>query len=248
MITYTHSQLLHMVTSFSGDELKTSMKRVLVGDVDTNGIEPITILGQAAKMNRIEAIPLLKRAGARLSQIDKCGWSPAMHAVAHGKDAFVYELHRAGARLSEDFLPDKSNLLHVASHFGREKLVAFLSTSGVDPSAVNERLQTPAHHAAANEKVLRELDSYGASLHLADVQGDRPIHAAARLQSAGAMAFLLARGADPREQNIMRESAMQIALELGGPVKDVILAWQAEKSMAFQLEGLSASRRTGLAA
>lgn len=248
MITYTHSQLLHMVTTLSGDELRAGMKNVLRNDVDTNGIAPITILGQAAKMNRFEAIPLLKRAGANLDLVDKTGWSPAMHAVAHGKDSFVYELHRAGARLDVDRLPNGSNLLHVASHFGRENLIAFLGSVGVDPSARNDRMQTPAHHAAANLKILQELHKYGGAMDEPDVQGDRPLHLATRLQAVGPTAFLLSRGAVSDVVNVMGESALQVAMELGGAVKDVMLARQAERAMSAQIEALAPRHRNGMAA
>ncbi|ORX54134.1 hypothetical protein DM01DRAFT_1383500 [Hesseltinella vesiculosa] len=89
-------------------------------------------------------------------------------------------------------------LLMVAIRSGASKIVTWLlshpaMTSPAYLSRRNDHGQTAAHLAIHHLPLLQVLDQYGASLALADAQGNTPLHLSCQAQDQPTMAFLLQR-------------------------------------------------------
>lgn len=227
MITYTHTQVLHLLGACGDGTLQAEMTLALKGDGPTGSLEPVGLLHHAAALNRILAIEPMRRARADLDLKDREGWSPAMRAVSRKNDDFVRELHRCGADLARDRLKDNSTLMHVASFFDRPGLIGLLLGLGLEVDAKNGRQRTPAHEAHKNLFALQRLVQAGARLDIPDFEGNTVIHLAAMACSPDVIGFLMARDVDLDRPNLANQSPMDLLMAHRGPKHDVALMVQS---------------------
>lgn len=111
--------------------------------------------------------------------------------------------------------------LHLAAHYGHDRLVKMLLAYGADPNArsQNDLANTPIHAAAAGGSkslgAIRTLLAYGADVNATQHGGYTALHAAAQNGDRAMVDLLLARGADPAMRSTDGMNAATFAREKG---------------------------------
>jgi ankyrin repeat protein len=117
--------------------------------------------------------------------------------------------------------PDGFSALHLAAFFGRPEVARLLLDRGADPNlwATGGLHVRPLHSAVAggHEEVARLLVEAGADVGAAQDGGYTPLMGAAQNGSAGTVALLLERGADPKAYNQDILTAAELADRAGHP-------------------------------
>ncbi|CAJ1430170.1 unnamed protein product [Effrenium voratum] len=193
---------------------------------------------------------VMQQGAAALNQHDVDGTCPLHLAAKQGHAECVQLLLQAAAAPSE--ADDNGHqALHLAAQEGHQEVVELLLQAGAACDACGEAKQrTGLHLASANGHVpvcsvlllqkanvnLQDLElcelilSWGASVTLADNDGWRPLHEAARWGDGQLVEALLRRGADLRAVSNDGESALHVVP--GGyaelEVVQVLLAWQSD--------------------
>lgn len=116
-------------------------------------------------------------------------------------------------------IADGFNLLHIASAFGHERLVAHLLDRGalVNANATNKAGETALHLAAAHRedkvaaRICDRLIANGAELNAKQIGGQTPLHHAVARGSEALIETLILAGADPFLKDDQGRSAMDVA-------------------------------------
>jgi ankyrin repeat protein len=121
-------------------------------------------------------------------------------AAALGRASRISELLEKDPVLCNAYSADGYTALHLAAFFGRTDSVKLLLEQGCDPGAAahNARGVTPLHGAAARGHLdtARLLLEAGADPNARDINGDTPLHLAARSHDAALREMLTAGGSE----------------------------------------------------
>ncbi|TGK12466.1 ankyrin repeat domain-containing protein [Leptospira fletcheri] len=144
-------------------------------------------------------------------------------AAAIGDEKRVGELLAKDPDAARSYSKDGWTPLHLAAHFGRTSLVAYLLDHGADLQARSKSKfsfgNTPLHSAVAagRDETVKLLIEKGADPNFSQEEGGyTPLHiAASRQGNSSIVAFLLKHGADPERKTNEGLSAKEIALQRG---------------------------------
>src|SRR5688500_10414001 len=179
----------------------------LVNVRNERGHSPVLI---AQYHHKKEAVAVLLAAGPELDVFD---------AASVGQTARVAELlaqdpSQVNASSTDGFYP-----LGLAAFFGHPETVRLLLARGADVTQVarNPMRVQPLHAAVAGRSMdaVRQLVEAGAPVDGKQQGGWTPLHAATHRGDVEMTSYLLAHGADPKQQNDEGKSAIGLAAEEG---------------------------------
>ncbi|HYS21847.1 MAG TPA: ankyrin repeat domain-containing protein [Gemmatimonadales bacterium] len=179
----------------------------LVNRRNERGHSPVLI---AQYHHKGDVVTVLLEAGPELDLFDAC---------AVGRAERVAELldrdpSQVNAYSGDGFYP-----LGLAAFFGRPATVRLLLTRGADVAQVARNpMQVQALHSAAagkNFETVRLLVEAGAPVNAKQHKGWAPLHEAVLSRDVEMTRYLLAHGADPKQQNDEGKSAIGLAAEAG---------------------------------
>ena len=187
-----------------------------VNESNGEGISPLII---AAYAGHIRIVEVLLGAGANPNHLNKDGES-ALHTSAASPHAgeIVSRLIGAGGRIE---VRDRwgRTPLKVHAQLGRTNAVKALLDAKADVAPIDKDGWMPVHAAAGNghTEVLETLLAAGASVAAPDGlgKGNTPLLVAAYAAQSQVVTWLMAHGANPREQNKDGNSAMTLAVGSG---------------------------------
>jgi uncharacterized protein len=141
------------------------------------------------------------------------------HAAHNGDVAKVEAWLNAHRDQLNAEISDGFNLLHIASAFGQEQLVAHLLDRGalVNANATNQARETSLHLATmfrdheVAARIVDRLIANGAELNAKQVGGQTPLHHAVGRESKAVTETLIMAGADPFLKDDQGKSAMDLA-------------------------------------
>ena len=179
----------------------------LVNARNERGHSPVLI---AQYHHKRDVVTVLLEAGPELDLFDAC---------AVGRAERVAELldrdpSQVNAYSGDGFYP-----LGLAAFFGHPATVRLLLTRGADVAQVARNpMQVQALHSAAagkNFETVRLLVEAGAPVNAKQHKGWAPLHEAVLSRDVEMTRYLLAHGADPKQQNDEGKSAIGLAAEAG---------------------------------
>ncbi len=179
----------------------------LVNRRNERGHSPVLI---AQYHHKGDVVTVLLEAGPELDLFDAC---------AVGRAERVAELldrdpSQVNAYSGDGFYP-----LGLAAFFGHPATVRLLLTRGADVAQVARNpMQVQALHSAAagkNFETVRLLVEAGAPVNAKQHKGWAPLHEAVLSRDVEMTRYLLAHGADPKQQNDEGKSAIGLAAEAG---------------------------------
>jgi ankyrin repeat protein len=186
-------------------------------NVDTAANDAWTPLCGAIYKGNQEMVDLLLRAGACVNPKIPTIWSPLCLAVRGGHEDMVGQLLESGAyREATD--SEVSSLLCIAASKGVTKVVRQLLQQGANfERSARPDKRTPLSWAAANghDNVATTLILYGASLHVKDKLGYRPMGLAAFHGHQGMVARFLRHGVNVDQRNRAGSTALHLAATRG---------------------------------
>lgn len=126
------------------------------------------------------------------------------------------------ARLAQGDSPNtcdeqNNSCLHLACHFGNDKIAEALLKAGAACNVLNSAGHTPLHVAVGggNRKLAAMLLKSDAKVDATDRDGNTPLLIAARKASPDVVELLLAEGANPTASNNERNTALHYAAAVG---------------------------------
>jgi len=179
----------------------------LAGVRNERGHSPVLI---AQYHHRQECVALLLAAGPELDVFD---------AASVGATARVAELLDREPSLVNDYSSDGFYPLGLAAFFAHPETVRLLLARGGDvaQAAKNPMRVQPLHSAAAGRsfEAVKLLVDAGAPVNGRQQEGWTPLQEAVQSGDVEMTRYLLAHGADPRQQNDAGKSAIGLAAERG---------------------------------
>ena len=139
-------------------------------------------------------------------------------AASVGRTARVAELLDGDPALLAAYSPDGFFPLALAAFFGHPETVALLLARGADVTqATRNPMRLQALHSAvtASFESVKLLVEAGAPVNAAQQKGWTPLHEAVNRNDQEMTRYLLAHGADPRQQNEEGKSAIGLAADKG---------------------------------
>lgn len=179
---------------------------------DSRGRTPL--ITAARERGGVAVVSALLGAGASIDAVDGGGDSALQLAAWRGYADVVDLLLDKGAEVPAAG-PGGQQLLAFAVSKGLDRLFLAMVQKGVE---LNSTGGSSLLHAAAmggSERILTVLVEKGFTVDSADDDGWTPLMFAADMGRAGAVSFLLGRGADPNARNLLGQSAWNIASENG---------------------------------
>ncbi len=183
-----------------------SADRSLVNARNERGHSPVLI---AQYHHQRELVEMLLAAGPELDIFE---------AASVGRAARVAELLDADPSLLTAYSGDGFFPLALAAFFGHPGVVRLLLERGADVAQVARNpMRIQALHAAVtgNAEAVKLLVDAGAPVNAKQDQGWTPLHEAVNRNDLEMTRYLLAHGADPRQQNDAGTSAIGLAAEKG---------------------------------
>ena len=180
--------------------------RSLVNVRNEQGHSPVLI---AQYHHKAELVELLLAADPELDIFD---------AASVGRTVRVAELLDRDPALVNAYSGDGFFPLGLAAFFGYPDTVALLLARGADVAAVARNpMRIQALHAAVTGSVasVRLLVEAGAPVNATQHKGWTPLHEAVNRNDLEMTRYLLAHGADPRQQNDEGKSAIGLAADKG---------------------------------
>jgi len=179
----------------------------LVNRRNERGHSPVLI---AQYHHKRDVVTVLLEAGPELDLFDAC---------AVGRTERVAELLSRDPSQVNAYSGDGFYPLGLAAFFGHPATVRLLLTRGADVAQVARNpMQVQALHSAAAGKsfeTVRLLVEAGAPVNAKQHKGWAPLHEAVLSRDVEMTRYLLAHGADPKQQNDEGKSAIGLAAEAG---------------------------------
>jgi cytohesin len=166
-----------------------------------------TLLHDAADFGRVDAARILLANGADPQARDRYGRTPLHYAAREGHPAVAKLLVEHGAdpnvgdRGGRTTVVDAVSAVSPETREGRFRVAQVLLAAGALPDTPERGSRRSALHAAADHQgdpvFVRLLLEHGASVDLADSQGETPLHRAASAGNLESVRLLLDAGANP---------------------------------------------------
>ncbi len=157
------------------------------------------------------------KAGARVDKQDDDGWTPLLHASAHGNARTVKLLLAGGSDLAAVTRRERQGPLTLAARWNHDDVVTALIAGGADVRQKDSIGWTALMWASlqGRTKVVDILLSGGADPQNRDSDGNTPLILAARRGHEDTVKLLLARGARPDSRNADGDTAAALAQKSG---------------------------------
>lgn len=221
-------------------------------DIKTKDTRGDTPLHHAAEYGQLEVVRLLLLKGADKNASGYDGWTPLHVAVYHDRAAVVGALLAAGVDTRRRFSEEKLSAIHLAAENGHLGVLKVMIQHGVDLSFPASRGRTALCLAAhVNEaEAIEVLIEAGSSVEAEDINGARPLHAAAATLSLGAAVVLLRHGAQVNSRipmyplTALHLAAMNAGRQGAAEMVDVLLRSGADETVTNE-DGFTAAERAG---
>lgn len=166
-----------------------------------------------------EAAAAALKAGAHVNRKDEDGWTPLMHAAAHGDADTVRLLISAGADLKAATPEKLQPALTLAARWNRVSVIKALLAAGADPRQRDSIGWTALMWASLQGRtdVVAVLLPGGADPNNVDQDGDTPLILAARRGHKDTVQLLLKSGARAGAQTSSGDTAASWAQKSGYP-------------------------------
>ncbi len=165
-------------------------------EIDKCNVSGRTALMQASKNGHLD-VTLLLQPGADVNATDCGGWTALMLAAHGGQCNVVKSLIACGAKIDQGNLASGTPLMQ-ASGNGHYDAVKALLQAGADANVANGKREGPLMAAAHGGycDVVKLLLEHKAKTDQSDIEGNTPLMEASRMGQFGAVAILIAAGAN----------------------------------------------------
>ncbi|MEO8259934.1 MAG: ankyrin repeat domain-containing protein [Acidobacteriota bacterium] len=220
-----------------GDTMAVRVLLKQPGSVNAAEADGTTPLHWATDRDDVTTADLLIRAGADVKAANRYGVTPMYSAAVNGNAAMLDLLLKAGADV-ETPLPEGETPLMAAARTGKVDAVRMLLAHGAQVNTKERWKQQTALMWAAHEgnaETVKLLVDAGARLDDRSIFGWTPLLFAARQGQPGAIAALLAAGADINETLPDKTSALITAIQgLNYETAGVLLEYGIDPNAAGQ--------------
>lgn len=188
--------------------------------------DPDTRLLRAIQRQDSAAVIVALKDGAHLEKPDDDGWTPLLHASAHGTAQTVNALLAAGADKAAVTRREKQPAITLAARWNHDDVVAALISGGANLRQRDSIGWTALMWASlqGRTKVAGMLIDGGADPQNRDSDGNTPLILAARRGHEDTVRLLLEQGARPEAQNAEGETAASLAKKSGYPALAALIA------------------------
>jgi len=225
-----------LIKQFSGKEFV---------DLEIRNLDGKTPLHEATQHGQQQLVDLLLQAGAKVNQLKRADWSPAMLAVTHpGRLAVLKSLLQAGVDVNI-MNKDGWGVFHIATRTGDLDVLIYLLK--LHPKAwdtVSKNGRTPLHTAAlsGSKETVELLLKAGAHINRCDGCGSTPLMDAVRADSVETVDLMLSwKELDKETVDKVGRNPVHVGAEAGS-----IQALQSLTKAGFSLESLTSSGQTAL--
>ncbi len=173
----------------------------------TKDVDGVTALHRAARDGQLEIAELLLKRRAPVDATTNASWTP-LHLAVRSRDAKMVELLLQYGADPDKQTPEGTTALHMAAADGSEEIVRLL----LNTWNVWEVKSRPVGDKGEVELYTEVVGQRSADLEIADENGDRALHHAARAGSYGVVAQLVANGAEIDAPGAGGATALHLAI------------------------------------
>ncbi|MFI3258138.1 MAG: ankyrin repeat domain-containing protein, partial [Spirochaetales bacterium] len=210
---YLGSTVLHTCVQWDSQDVAVYLIENGI-DINAQNLSGKTALHQAARTGRFDMVNLLLRAGANIHAADSMGRTPLMDAIAAENITIVSLLIDNGASIS---IPEMygRNAYHEAVETANIELIEILRNAGGNALGRDTNGQTPLSLVLnTNSELIFAV--LGNDIHLADSDGNTPLHIAVINGAAtDIVAELIDAGYSANRRNSEGATALLLAVKNG---------------------------------